>query len=180
MASLARVVRSVFLSLVTVSLLWGCGNSSSNGNQDAAVVSPKMDSALGTSRDLPVGTAYDSSPELDSLATVDLPQSGIDALVSAEVGALDLGSGTSKDVALSDLPSRDLPVVDAPSTGDLPSSGSLDLSGAPDSPGGDDVPMSPGTGGSAGSGGAAGGTGAGGSGGVAGAGGSNGVLSHRP
>jgi len=174
MPSLAQVVRSVLFSLAMVSVLGGCGSSSSNST-DAAVTSTKMDGALGASSDLPVGTAHDSSPVIDSSpvpvfdgsATPDSPQSGADAFLSPDVGALDVGSGASKDVALGDLPPRDLPPADVPSN-DLPSSGPSDSSGAPDGPGVHDAPVGLGTGGSAGGGGAGGSAGAAGSGGAAG------------
>jgi uncharacterized repeat protein (TIGR01451 family) len=180
MAAHARFALFTSLSLVTVSIFWGCGSSSSS-NQDAAVGSAKMDSALGASSDLPSGTAhdsspamdgppgvssdllpssgYDSSPVLDSSAATDLSHPGTDVLLSPDVGTVDVGSGASKDVALGDLPSRDLPSADAPSTSDLPSNGLVDSSGAPDSPAGYDGPTVTGTGGA----------GAGGSGGAAGA-----------
>ncbi|HEY5282382.1 MAG TPA: hypothetical protein VIM14_06290, partial [Polyangia bacterium] len=64
MAVHARFALATSLSLVAVSLFWGCGSSSSS-NQDAAVGSAKMDSALGASSDVPSGTAHDSSPGMD-------------------------------------------------------------------------------------------------------------------
>ena len=159
MAALARFALSVSWSLISASFLWGCGSSSSNNSPDAAATSAKLDSTVGTSSDLPVVTTYDSSPVIDSSAARDSSHPGIDAFLSVDVGALDVGSGTSNDLALNDRPSRDLPSADAPLSNDLPSSGSADSSGAPDSPGGHDAPTVPGTGGSAGSGGGSGGAG---------------------
>jgi len=154
MAALARLAVSASLSLVAVSSLWGCSSSTNNG-PDAAATSTKMDSALGTSSDLPVATAYDSSPVLDGHVNIDGP-SAVDSssivadaflpidIAGNDIGTtpVDLSSGPDKP-ASSDLPSdksvdvaspADGPVVislDAPTSSDL-GSGGVDTASGPD------------------------------------------------
>ncbi len=125
MAAFARFVTPVFLSLVSVSFLWGCSSSSTNNNQDAAADSAKMDSTSAISSDLPLGTAHDSLPLPDGPASTDGPF------------AIDGPSTIADAVVLNDLAGKDVGIG---SSTDLPAGSSVDSSSEPDRPGSSDVP----------------------------------------
>lgn len=103
MAAFARFVTPVFLSLVSVSFLWGCSSSSTNNNQDAAADSAKMDSTSAISSDLPLGTGHDSLPLPDGPAStdgpfaIDGPSTIADAVVLNDLAGKDVGIGSSTE-----------------------------------------------------------------------------------
>jgi hypothetical protein len=133
MASLARVVKSVSLSLVVGFVLWGCGSSTTSNSPDAATGSTKTDSAPGTSSDLPTGTSYDTPPLADGPANADGPSNIADAFVPNDVAGKDVGIGTSTDLPVdTSLDSSSGP--DKPAPSDVPTDRSADIAFPADGP----------------------------------------------
>ena len=133
MAARAQSILSASLSLVTVTSFWGCSSSTTNNNQDAATGSAKMDSAPGTSSDLPTGTSYDTSPLADGPANTDGPSTIADAFVLNDVAGKDVGIGTSTDLP-PDTSFDSSSGPDRPAISDVPSDSGADIALPADGP----------------------------------------------